>query len=154
MDNATTPLKSFVAGEQVLVESYNGKNLGVAYVNLRSLICARMIGHAQQRLDKALLVERISRALALRVALAEGVNGYRRINEAAMSLLCPDGYLLSGSCSMHLYREQLVDVLRGASVCLGRHLQIIEEGMQGPDHPVHPVMRETQYIKAIVSRVC
>jgi 23S rRNA (cytosine1962-C5)-methyltransferase len=85
--------------------------------------------------------------------IAEGINAYRRINEAAMRLLGPDGLLLSGSCSMHLQREELVDILRGASRHLERHLQIIEEGMQGPDHPIHPAIPETRYIKAFMSRI-
>jgi 23S rRNA (cytosine1962-C5)-methyltransferase len=85
--------------------------------------------------------------------VAEGVNAYRRINEAAMRLLGQEGVLLSASCSMHLQREQLIDILRGASRHLDRHLQIIEEGTQGPDHPIHPAIPETQYIKAFMSRV-
>jgi len=85
--------------------------------------------------------------------ITEGINAYRRINEAAMQLLGTEGYLLSGSCSMHLQREELVDILRGASRHLDRHLQIIEEGMQGPDHPVHPAIPETRYIKAFMSRI-
>ena len=85
--------------------------------------------------------------------ISEGINAYRRINEAAMRLLGAEGYLLSGSCSMHLQRDELVDILRGASRHLDRHLQIIEEGMQGPDHPVHPAIPETRYIKAFMSRI-
>ena len=85
--------------------------------------------------------------------IGEGINAYRRINEAAMRLLGAEGYLLSGSCSMHLQRDELVDILRGASRHLDRHLQIIEEGMQGPDHPVHPAIPETRYIKAFMSRI-
>ena len=85
--------------------------------------------------------------------MEEGINAYRRVNEAAMRLLEPDGYLLSGSCSMHLPREELIDVLRAAGRRLDRHVQIVEEGMQGPDHPVHPAIPETRYIKAFMSRV-
>jgi 23S rRNA (cytosine1962-C5)-methyltransferase len=366
VDNAVTPLKSFTQGEQAIVETHVGKAVGVAYVNPHSLICARLIGHGEQRLDKSLLVHRLNQALALREALfdapfyrlifgesdllpglvvdrfgdhlvvqlntagmdaareaivealiqvlepasillrndssmrrlenlqkevvvaygrppehveliengvkflaplhdgqktgwfydqrpnrawlkkyvagkrvldvfsyiggfgvqaaafgarevwcvdssesalalvrknsecngvgermtcvegdafdvlktlkedgerfdviivdppafikrkkdvAEGINAYRRINEAAMRLLGQEGFLLSGSCSMHLQREELIDILRGASRQLERHLQIIEEGMQGPDHPVHPAIPETRYIKAFMSRV-
>ncbi len=83
----------------------------------------------------------------------EGLNAYRRINELAMRLLKADGILLAASCSMHLQRDELVEVLRGASRHLDRHLQIIEDGMQGPDHPVHPAIPETRYLKAFVTRV-
>ncbi len=35
----------------------------------------------------------------------------------------------------------------------GRPLQILEQGHQGPDHPVHPAMPETDYLKAFFARV-
>jgi 23S rRNA (cytosine1962-C5)-methyltransferase len=40
-----------------------------------------------------------------------------------------------------------------ASRRLGRDLQVLEEGHQGPDHPVHPAIPETAYLKAFVARV-
>ncbi|KJS03224.1 MAG: SAM-dependent methyltransferase [Desulfobulbaceae bacterium BRH_c16a] len=83
----------------------------------------------------------------------EGLQAYRRINELAMQLLTPDGILLSASCSMHLQREELLDVLRTAGRRLDRHVQILFEGMQGPDHPVHPAIAETRYLKAFLARV-
>ena len=32
-------------------------------------------------------------------------------------------------------------------------LQILEQGGQGPDHPVHPAMPETNYLKSLLCRV-
>lgn len=85
--------------------------------------------------------------------LAEGLKAYRRINELAMRLLNKDGYLLSGSCSMHLPREELLEVVRASARHLDRHAQILAEGMQGVDHPVHPAIPETRYLKAVLSRI-
>ena len=83
----------------------------------------------------------------------EGLQAYHRINELAMQLLDADGILLSASCSMHLAREELLDVLRSAGQHQDRHVQILMEGMQGPDHPVHPAITETRYLKAFLARV-
>ncbi len=83
----------------------------------------------------------------------EGLQAYHRINELAMQLLPPDGLLLTASCSMHLAREELLDVLRGAGRRQNIHVQILLEGMQGPDHPVHPAIPETRYLKAFLARV-
>lgn len=83
----------------------------------------------------------------------EGLQAYRRINELAMQLLVPDGILVSASCSMHLLREELQDVLRSAGRRLNRHVQLLAEGMQGPDHPVHPAIPETRYLKAFLARI-
>lgn len=83
----------------------------------------------------------------------EGLRAYHRINELAMQLLVDDGLLLSASCSMHLQRDELLDVLRSGGRHLDRHVQILFEGMQGPDHPVHPAIPETRYLKAFLARV-
>lgn len=83
----------------------------------------------------------------------EGLRAYRRINELAMRLLTDDGLLLSASCSMHLQHQELMNILRGCSQSTGRHCQVIFEGMQGSDHPVHPAIAETRYLKAILTRV-
>jgi 23S rRNA (cytosine1962-C5)-methyltransferase len=83
----------------------------------------------------------------------EGILAYRRINELAMRLLGDQGYLISGSCSMHMPREELLDIVRASSRHIDRQAQILAEGMQGADHPVHPAIAETRYLKAVLSRV-
>ncbi|PHR28823.1 MAG: RlmI/RlmK family 23S rRNA methyltransferase [Desulfotalea sp.] len=83
----------------------------------------------------------------------EGLRAYHRINELAMRLLPEEGILLSASCSMHLHRDDLLDVLRSGARKTRRHAQIVFEGMQGPDHPVHPAIAETKYLKAFIARL-
>jgi 23S rRNA (cytosine1962-C5)-methyltransferase len=83
----------------------------------------------------------------------EGLRAYHRINESAMRLLSDGGLLLSASCSMHLQRDELLDVLRSGSRRLDRHVQVLFEGTQGPDHPVHPAIPETCYLKAFLARI-
>lgn len=83
----------------------------------------------------------------------KGIEAYRRINQAAMQLLGKDGFLVSASCSFHLQQEVLRDQLLRSARHLDRSLQILERGFQGPDHPVHPAIPETDYIKCITGRV-
>jgi 23S rRNA (cytosine1962-C5)-methyltransferase len=82
-----------------------------------------------------------------------GEQAYRRVNELAMRCLARDGFLISASCSLHLARAQLVDLLRGTARHLDRHLQVLEQHGQGADHPVHPAIAETEYLKSIFCRV-
>ena len=82
-----------------------------------------------------------------------GEEAYRRANQLAMELLEPDGILLSASCSYHLPREALQDAILRAGRRLGREVQVLEQGHQGPDHPVHPAIPETAYLKAFIARV-
>nr|WP_275437089.1 MULTISPECIES: class I SAM-dependent rRNA methyltransferase [unclassified Halomonas] len=85
--------------------------------------------------------------------IPNGERAYSRLNREAMRLLGRDGLLLSASCSMHLASERLVDVVRGAVRHQDRHGQVIFQGHQGPDHPVHPAIPETAYLKALGVRV-
>jgi 23S rRNA (cytosine1962-C5)-methyltransferase len=85
--------------------------------------------------------------------LRAGEEAYRRANQLAMELLEPDGILVSASCSHHLGREALQDSILRAGRRLGREVQLLEEGHQGPDHPVHPAIPETAYLKCFVARV-
>ena len=84
--------------------------------------------------------------------LKKGITAYRRINELGLRLLSPGGLLVAGSCSMHLGRAELNEALQGAARRAGCELRIIEQGGQGPDHPIHPAIPETEYLKAAFAR--
>lgn len=85
--------------------------------------------------------------------LKNGEAAYRRLNEQAMRLLNKDGILASASCSMHLPEDDLQNILLQSARHLDRHIQLLERGGQGPDHPVHPAINETRYIKSLTCRV-
>ena len=81
--------------------------------------------------------------------LKKGINAYRRINELALRLLKPGGLLVSASCSMHLQRSDLIHALQQAAVRAACDVRIVEQGGLGPDHPVHPAIAETEYLKTL-----
>ncbi len=85
--------------------------------------------------------------------LKNGEAAYRRLNETAMRLLNKDGILVSASCSMHLPEDDLQNILLGSARHLDRNIQLLERGAQGPDHPVHPAIPETRYIKSLTCRI-
>lgn len=85
--------------------------------------------------------------------IPQGTMAYQRLNQAAMQVLAKDGVLISCSCSYHMAREKLRDILLKSSRHLDRFMALIEEGHQGPDHPVHPAIPETAYLKAFFARV-
>ncbi len=84
--------------------------------------------------------------------IKKGINAYRRINELGLRLLKPGGLLVSGSCSMHLSRPDLNTALAGAARRSNCQLRIVEQGAQGADHPIHPAIPETEYLKAVFCR--
>ena len=78
---------------------------------------------------------------------------YRRLNQLALQLLEKDGMLLTSSCSSHMSREALLQTVNRAARHTDRSLQLLEDGHQGPDHPVHPAIPETAYLKTLYLRV-
>ena len=85
--------------------------------------------------------------------LKEGSLAYRRINRLAMGLVKHEGQLISASCSYHMGREQLLNEIRQASYLADVQCQVLEQGHQGPDHPVHVAMKETDYLKSYLCHI-
>lgn len=83
----------------------------------------------------------------------KGEEAYQRINRLAMDLLVEGGIIVSASCSHHLSRDALRGVMLRAGRELRREVQLLEECGQAPDHPVHPAIPETSYLKAFFARV-
>ncbi len=81
-----------------------------------------------------------------------GLNAYIRLNELALRLLPPDGILFACSCSMHVSEEEWLEVIKRASQRAGVTVQIIERGHQGPDHPLHVAIAESNYLKSMIIR--
>ena len=85
--------------------------------------------------------------------LPKALAAYKRLNQLAMQVINDDGILVSCSCSYHVSPADFQDAIAKAARALDKHLQILEIGGQAPDHPVHPAIPETRYLKAYFCRV-
>src|SRR6202140_2115256 len=85
--------------------------------------------------------------------LPKALAAYKRLNQLAMRVIADDGILVSCSCSYHVTPEDLQDAIAKAARAADKHLQILEAGGQAPDHPVHPAIPETRYLKVYFCRV-
>jgi 23S rRNA (cytosine1962-C5)-methyltransferase len=85
--------------------------------------------------------------------LGKGEAAYRRLNQLGVQLLARDGILVSCSCSYHLPADDLIAIIQRAARHTGRFAQILETGGQAADHPIHPAIPETRYLKAFFCRV-
>ena len=81
--------------------------------------------------------------------IKQGMKAYQRINEAALKLIGDGGTLVSASCSMHLSAADLCTVVNNAAQRVGVSVRILEQGHQAMDHPIHPTIPETEYIKTV-----
>jgi 23S rRNA (cytosine1962-C5)-methyltransferase len=85
--------------------------------------------------------------------IPKGEAAYRRLNQLAIQLLERDGILVSCSCSYHLEPQQLLASIQRGARHLDRFAQVVEVGGQAPDHPIHPAIPETRYLKAYFCRI-
>ncbi len=83
----------------------------------------------------------------------EGAQAYQRLNRLGIDVLEPGGLLITSSCSFHMDRDSFLHSVQLAARRAGRSFQLLEAGQQGPDHPVHPAIAETAYLKTFFLRV-
>ncbi|SDX44098.1 RSP_2647 family RNA methyltransferase [Roseicitreum antarcticum] len=86
-------------------------------------------------------------------ALDAGLRAYERVARLAAPLVSPGGYLVLCSCShaaeLAAFRTACTrGIGRG-----GRAAQLIHTGFAGADHPQHPQLAETGYLKALFFRM-
>lgn len=83
----------------------------------------------------------------------EGAQAYQRLNRLGLELVESGGLLVTSSCSFHMSRDAFLRILQQAARRAGRSIQLLEAGGQGPDHPIHPAIPETGYLKTFFFRV-
>ncbi len=86
-------------------------------------------------------------------ALEKGLRAYERVARLAAPLVAEGGTLILCSCSHAASLDKFrASCLRGIGRA-GREARVIHTGFAGPDHPVHPSLSETGYLKAIAFRL-
>ncbi len=82
-----------------------------------------------------------------------GMHGYEKLAKLSAPLVKPGGFLFFASCSHHAESEALLrSIIMGISRS-GGTAQLLRTSSAGPDHPVHPLLPETQYLKAFTFRI-
>jgi len=85
-----------------------------------------------------------------RESLNSAWRGYKEIHLRALQLLSDDGLLVTFSCSHHVSRQMLIEVVVEASIDAKRHLRMIKSLGQPLDHPILPHLPETEYLKGFI----
>jgi 23S rRNA (cytosine1962-C5)-methyltransferase len=80
------------------------------------------------------------------------LRGYAKLARLAAGLVAPGGFLFLASCSHHVQPGEFADaVVHGLLRALrGERARILFQGGAGPDHPVHPLLPESGYLKAML----
>ena len=80
----------------------------------------------------------------------QAVQGYKRLNIAAMERVRPGGLLFTFSCSQVVNRQLFQDTIVAAGLEAGRSARVLHQLTQGPDHPVNLFHPEGSYLKGLV----
>lgn len=79
--------------------------------------------------------------------LNSGLRGYRKLARLATPLVAPQGLLFAGCCSHHVDAEAFTAEIARGLAAAGREGRILTQGGAAPDHPVHPLLPESAYLK-------
>ena len=82
-----------------------------------------------------------------------GARGYRKLARLAAALVAPDGILLCASCSHHIDAPTFGDQVRHGIADMRRTGRILRSAGAAPDHPVHPFLPESAYLKFLALRL-
>jgi len=82
--------------------------------------------------------------------LIAGAKGYRKMTKLAASLVEEEGFLMVASCSHHMTVEAFAQEVRLGLSAAGRSGRILRAAGAGADHPVHPFLPESAYLKALL----
>ena len=82
-----------------------------------------------------------------RAAVPDALRGYKEIHLRALKLLKPGGVLATFCCSHHVSAELFQDTLLSAAYDTRKLLRRIDVYSQSPDHPIIPMIPETEYLK-------
>jgi 23S rRNA (cytosine1962-C5)-methyltransferase len=75
------------------------------------------------------------------------VRGYRKLARLAASLTARGGILFLASCSYNVGAAEFAEAVRRGLADAGRSGRILRNAGAGPDHPVHPSLPESAYLK-------
>lgn len=88
-----------------------------------------------------------------RASVGDALRGYKEIHLRALKLLKQGGTLATFCCSHHVDAVTFTDVILSAAYDTRRVLRRVATYAQSPDHPVIPMIPETEYLKGLAFEV-
>ncbi|MBN2812808.1 MAG: class I SAM-dependent rRNA methyltransferase [Bacteroidales bacterium] len=86
-------------------------------------------------------------------ALNNALQAYKRMNAKAIEQIRSGGIIFTFSCSQVVSRENFRKAVFAAAANTGRHVRILHQLTQPPDHPVSIYHPEGEYLKGLVLQV-
>lgn len=88
-----------------------------------------------------------------RSAIKNALQGYKRLNAAAIDKIKPGGIIFTFSCSQAISKDQFRLAVFSAAAMTGRKVRILHQLSQPGDHPINIYHPEGEYLKGLVLHV-
>jgi 23S rRNA (cytosine1962-C5)-methyltransferase len=85
--------------------------------------------------------------------IAAGLKGYEKMAKLAAALVAPGGCLFAASCSHHASRGAFNNAVMAGVEKAGCKGEILKQTGAAPDHPRHPQLPQSEYLKGILLRI-
>jgi 23S rRNA (cytosine1962-C5)-methyltransferase len=139
-----------LAGGQVAAEA-NGVADRCRFVQGEVFSELRKLGDTGERFD--IVVSDPPAFVKSKKELAQGAKGYRKLVRLAAPLVNGGGFLFVASCSHHVDPALFAEQVRRGLIDANRTGRILASTGAAKDHPVHPALPESAYLKAQLLQV-
>lgn len=85
--------------------------------------------------------------------LSSGTRGYRKLTRLAAQVTEKDGFFFIASCSHNMNLEDFQAAVASGLHDAKRQARLLKTTFAAPDHPVHPMLPESAYLKALLFKL-
>lgn len=82
--------------------------------------------------------------------LESGARGYRKMARLAAAAVAREGFLFAASCSHNMPAERFLEEVTRGIAQTGRDVRVLARTEAAPDHPLHPMLPESAYLKGVL----
>lgn len=82
--------------------------------------------------------------------MGSGLRGYEKLAKMAAPLVEKAGIMVFSSCSHHAHTEDLIKHIYLGTKKAGREARLVKVSGADVDHPIHPLLKESEYLKCLV----
>lgn len=84
---------------------------------------------------------------------AAAIEGYKKLHKKVFKITNANSLVAFASCTHYVDNAEFINTIQIAARQEGRVIQILEQGMQGWDHPIRSIDDKANYIKYVLVRV-
>jgi 23S rRNA (cytosine1962-C5)-methyltransferase len=129
-------------------ESARANGLNAKFVKTDVFDELERLGNAKESFD--IVIADPPPFVKSRKDLEAGAKAYRKLARLSARLVAKNGFLMLASCSHNIAPDRFASECALGIQRAGRQARLIRQAGASPDHPVHPMLPESAYLKALV----